>query len=293
MSALTWKFKVLALFSRLVAKPAETLPPAQARAQMRDAMSGPAFINGLAPALASVRDDVVAGVRVRRYLPVAAEPGLLVYFHGGGWVYGDLDTHHIVVAQLAAATRREVVAVDYRLAPEHRYPAALDDAVAVIRALAGPRMVLAGDSAGGNLVAAAANQRVAPIAAQVLVYPATDCVEERPSCAEFARGHVLTLEALRYFRREYVPDAAMRAEPGCSPIRAPSLEGVPPAYLLLAGCDVLRDEGREYAARLVSAGVETHVDEVPGVIHGFFGLQGLGEARSALDRIVAWLEPRW
>lgn len=293
MGGLSWKFKALTLVSRLMAKPFETLPVAQARAQMRDSMKGPAFITGSSPELASVRDELVAGVPVRRYLPLSAEPGLIIYFHGGGWIYGDLDTHHVVVARLAAATRREAIAVDYRLAPEHPYPAALDDAVAVIRALAGPRLVLVGDSAGGNLVAAAANRRVAPIAAQVLVYPVTDCLDERASCAEFAHGHVLTLEAMRYFRREYVPDATRRAEPGCSPIREPSLAGVPPAFLLLAGCDVLRDEGREYAARLSSAGVETRLIEVPGVIHGFFSLQGLVEAREAMDLVVDWLEPRW
>ncbi len=264
---------------------------------MRKTTAGPSFVMGSHAALASVKDEFIAGVKVRRYLPHAAKPGALVYFHGGGWVLGDIDSHDSPARGLSIATQREVISVDYRLAPEHRYPAAVDDSLAVTRALAAQhRVVVVGDSAGGNLAAVVANRCAVdqlPLVAQVLVYPVTDCAAEAPSYERFASGHLLSRESMRYFRAEYVPDEARRHEPDCSPLRAVSLRGVAPSYTLLAGCDVLRDEGRAYAKRLKDEGVESHLDEVPGVLHGFFSLQGLSEAKSATNRVAQWLAPRW
>jgi acetyl esterase len=131
------------------------------------------------------------------------------------------------------------------------------------------------------------------IAAQVLLYPVTDCADEAPSYEAFARGHFLSRETMRFFRREYVPEEARRREPGCSPLRAESVRGVARAYVLLAGCDVLRDEGRAYARKLAGDGVETVLDEVPGVLHGFFSMQGLSEGQGAMQRIARWLEAAW
>jgi acetyl esterase len=247
--------------------------------------------------LASVREEQVAGVKVRRYVPSGAKPGVLVFFHGGGWVLGDLDTHDSPARGLALATGREVVSVDYRLAPEHRYPAAVEDCFAVTKALAAQhRVVVCGDSAGGNLAAVTANKCAAagvPLAAQVLLYPVTDAVTERESHAKFATGFFLTRDTMRGFFDEYVPEVPRRSEPDCSPFHAKSLTGVAPGYVLLASCDVLRDEGHAYANKLQSEGVEVLVDEVPGVIHGFFSLQGLSEGKAAMGRVAQWLAPRW
>ena len=295
--SLKLKWKVIALLSEALGKPTEQSTPAEARAVLRKSTAGPAFIMGNHRKLASVIEGKIAGVKVRHYVPEAAKPGALIYFHGGGWVLGDIDTHDSPARGLSLATGREVVSVDYRLAPEHRYPAAFEDSLAVTRALAAKqRVVVAGDSAGGNLAAVVANrcaQDGVSLSAQVLLYPVTDCAAETPSYEAFAEGHLLSRETMRYFRREYVPEEIRRSEADCSPLRAESLRGVAPGYVLLAGCDVLRDEGRAYARRLQNDGVETVLDEVPGVLHGFFSLQGLGECKAAVTRVAQWLSPRW
>ena len=294
---LTLKWKAIAWVSERLGKPTEKLTPAAARAAMRKSTAGPPFVVGRHAKLASIRDEELVGVKVRRYVPEGAKPGVLVYFHGGGWVVGDVDSHDSPSRALAIATGREVISVDYRLAPEHRYPAAFDDSLAVTKALASQqRVVVAGDSAGGNLSAVVANrcaQEGVSLAAQVLLYPVTDCVAETGSYEEFATGHLLSRETMRYFVREYVPEESRRAEPDCSPARAVSVKGVAPAYVLLAGCDVLRDEGRAYAKKLQADGVDLLLDEVPGVLHGFFSLQGFHEAKSATARLAQWLAPRW
>lgn len=284
----------MAFLSHRLGPPTETVPIERARLGMRKSMKTSAFVSGRRAELASVSDSKVAGVAVRRFVPAAARPGSLVYFHGGGWVQGDVETHDVVCSHLAAATHREVVSVEYRLAPEHRYPAAVDDCVAVTRALATTgKVVVAGDSAGGNLAAVVSLELPREVTAQVLVYPVVDCVAETPSYGYYAEGHLLTRETMRYFRREYVPDEAKRSEVRCSPLRADSLRGQPPTYVLLAQCDVLHDEGVAYAEKLKRDGVEVRLDDVPGTIHGFFSLQGLGPSKAALARVAAWLAPRW
>ena len=291
MSELTLKYRVIAALASVASPATETVSTARARAMMRK--PGPAFLMGRRPKLRAVHDEALAGVKVRRYVPEGVKPGVLLYFHGGGWVIGDVESHDVPASLLAAATQREVLSLDYRLAPEHRYPAALDDCLAVTRALAGQRVVVAGDSAGGGLAASVANACKGALVAQVLLYPVTDCAAETPSYEAYATGHLLSRETMRYFRREYVPDDARRREPGCSPLRATSLSGAAPAYVVTAGCDVLRDEGRAYAKKLVADGVDTCADEVPGVLHGFFNLQGLREGQAVLERVVQWLAPRW
>ena len=293
---LTWTMRSLAVVLRFKGTAPEKVPLEQARAGMRKLAMGPAFIVGTRVPLPSVADETLAGVRVRRYRPADPKPGTLAYFHGGGWVLGDLDTHDLVCRILATGLRREVVAVDYRLAPEHPGPAAADDCEAVTRALLpqGP-VAVGGDSAGGNLAAVVANRLAATstrLAAQALVYPVTDCAVEHPSIAEFAQGPILTRETMRFFHRQYAPDEATRRRPDISPLHAPSLAGVAPAYVMLAECDPLRDEGRAYAKRLGEAGVEGALDEVPGQLHGFMSLQGLRTTRAATDRLVAWLDSR-
>lgn len=268
--------------------PVERAGPEQARRELSNSTRGPRLLVGARPALDAVTDGRVAGVTVRRYRPARAGSGTIAFFHGGGWMLGDLDDYDTLAGTLAAETGHEVVSVAYRRAPEHRYPAALDDCVAVTEALLqSGRVAVVGDSAGGNLAAAVA-QRVR-VAAQVLFYPVLDCANERPSYERYARGHILTAETIRYFRREYVPDADRRREPGASPLLASSLQDCPPAYVALAQCDVLRDEGVAYAERLAASGADVTLDEVPGTVHGFVSLLGLREAKETLRRASTWL----
>lgn len=269
----------------------------EARAALRRTVGGPAAVMGKPAAMEATHDDVVAGVRVRRYTPHARQPGTLVYFHGGGWVVGDLDTHDSIVRALAAATGRSAVSVDYRLAPEHPYPAAVEDCMAVCAALAADpsagRLVIGGDSAGGGLAAVVAQQLPRTVAAQLLIYPVVDCAREAPSYQQFATGPVLTAAAMRHYRTTYVPEPARRSEPLCSPLLADDVSAVAPAYVLLASCDVLRDEGRAYAKRLQQAAVPVYCDEVSGVFHGFINLLGTQEAATAVARMAEWLRPYW
>lgn len=280
--------RLIAVLSEFVAKPVQRIGHLAARVSLAKSARSPAFLMGRRADVARVSDEVVAGVKVRRYVPHDVQPGVIVYFHGGGWVLCDVDTHDHPVSALAAATKREVISVDYRLAPEHRYPAALDDCLAVVGALEGS-VVVAGDSAGGGLAAVVAQRLGEKISAQVLIYPVTDCAAETPSYERYATGHFLSRETMRFYRATYVPEEVQRLEPGCSPLRAQSVKGVARAFVLLAQCDVLHDEGVAYAKKLEGDGVATTVHEVPGVLHGFVNLQGLGVAREAVARIAEWL----
>lgn len=237
-------------------------------------------------------DETIAGVPVRRYRPADARPGAIVYFHGGGWVVGDLDTHDVLCATLAHRTRRELVAVHYRRAPEHPLPAAIDDCDAVTAAIAGAQpVIVAGDSAGGHLAAVVARrraQRSEPLAGQLLVYPVTECGEESDSYRRFGTGHFLTAATMRFFRDAFVPELAHRDHPEASPLRAPSLRTAS-ARVVLASHDVLRDEGHAYAKKLEAEGTEVELDEVEGVLHGFVsGPDPI--ARAAIARSAAWID---
>ena len=229
-------------------------------------------------------------------------PGL-VFFHGGGWVIGDLDTHDVVCRKLADEGRLLVISVDYRLAPEHKFPAAVDDAMAAATWIAdhaselgidAARLLVGGDSAGGNLaavVAISARDGDGPaIAGQLLIYPATDLAMTHPSHREPETSILLTHSVIRWFRDHYLNDAADIHDWRASPARAPTLTGLPPAYVLTAGADPLRDEGDEYASRLKQAGVAVTYRTFPGQFHGFFTMgKLLQQANVAAREIGVWL----
>ncbi len=252
-------------------------------------------------ALPSVEDRGIPGpageIPVRIYRPEAGGTlPALVYFHGGGWVIGSLDTHDASCRELASQTGCVVVSVDYRLAPEHRYPAAAEDCFAAVRWVADhaaelgvdpARLAVGGDSAGGNLsavVSLLARDRSGPaLRFQLLVYPVTDCDFSRPSYLRNASGLLLERDTMLWFWDHYVPDAARRREPHCAPLHAESLAGLPPALVITAEYDPLLDEGEAYVRRLEEAGVPTTCTRYDGMVHGFFAMGMLAQgARDAV-----------
>ncbi len=259
----------------------------------------------------SVADELVntaAGpIAVRVYHPVGATGRLpvVVYLHGGCWIIGDLDTHDADCRSIASRAHCVVVAVHYRLAPEHRFPAAVEDAVAALDWVVGEadrlgadptRLTVAGVSAGGNLAAAAAlaaRDRGGPsLAAQVLVYPITDCDLDRESYRLFGSGYLLTIATMKWSWDLYAGDD--RAHPLASPMRAVDHRGLPAALVMVAECDPLRDEGLAYADVLAAAGVEVTALEVEGQVHAFFSSPGRTESADAAHELVAgWLRQRW
>ncbi len=250
--------------------------------------------------VARVENRTLPGPRgeipVRVYTPEGRAPfPVLVYFHGGGWVIGNLETHDGLCRHLANAAHCVVVSVDYRLAPEHPFPASGEDAYAATRWVAGnaaalggdaKRIAVGGDSAGGNLSAVvslmARDRGGPPIVFQLLVYPATDLPSANMSYRENAEGYFLTAKSMHWFFAHYCganPDAS---DPYLCPLRAKNLGGLPPALVVTAEFDPLRDEGEAYAARLREAGVRTKLTRYPGMIHGFFGMGPLlTQARAA------------
>ena len=225
-------------------------------------------------------------IPVRVYRPGDGPAPVFLYFHGGGWVLGSLTTHHGVCATLARLSGSVVCSVDYRLAPEHRYPAALDDAWAAttwaakhaeeIGGLAGA-LAVGGDSAGGNLAAICALRArdvELPLALQVLVYPVTDADLDTSTYREFADGYFLTRFGMEWFWDHYLPDGD-RFVPDASPLRAADVGGTAPALVITAGFDPLRDEGEAYARRLEEAGVPVTLTRYDGMIHGFYRMPGV------------------
>lgn len=268
--------------------------PAEARAGMRRSV---AIVAAHPRARLDVRDTTADGVPVRLYRPPGPPRPLLVYLHGGGWVQGDLDTHDGLCRRLAAEADRVVLAVDYRLAPEHPFPAGLDDTLTALRWArahasdlgATDRIEVAGDSAGGNLAAAAClvlRDAGEPLPAlQVLVYPGLDQTRALPSHRTFARGFLLTAADIDWFQAHY---AMPLRDPRASPLLAESHAGLPPAVVTTAGFDPLRDEGEAYVERLRAAGVPvTHLDEAT-LVHGYATMDGvLPAADRAVARILA------
>jgi len=227
-------------------------------------------------------------IPVRVYYPfeTAQLPGL-VFFHGGGFVLGGLDGSDRTCRALANGSGCVVISVDYRLAPEHTFPAAADDAFAVTQYVSehaaefgvDPALLaVGGDSAGGNLATVVAlRARDAggpPIAFQLLVYPWVDFTDDSPSAREFAADHFLTAEAMAWFANYYLPPPIDRRQPWVSPMHA-KLDGLPPAFVLTAECDPLRDQGEAFARRLQAAGVQTSVKRYDGMFHPFFSLAGI------------------
>jgi acetyl esterase len=254
------------------------LTPTEARALNE---AGVAAVAGAPTPVASVRDDTIAGVRVRRYDP---RPGTtlptLVYLHGGGWVIGSLDTHDSACRALAARTPCRVVAVDYRLAPEHPFPSGLEDGWAVLQAVAageqGP-VAVGGDSSGGNLAAVLAlraRDAGIPLALQVLIYPVTDADLNTRSYRDYASGHGMSSADMEWFWNHYMGDRD-RFIAEASPLRHKSLVGVAPAFIELSEYDVLHDEGVAYGNRLKEEGVPVEVVEQAGMLHGFIRQAGI------------------
>ncbi|WP_328315867.1 alpha/beta hydrolase [Streptomyces sp. NBC_00388] len=284
--------------------------PLDVAALRRASSAGP--VRGL-PGVARVSDTAAPGppgapsVPVRIYDPdpdgTADGRPLVVFCHGGGWVMCDLDTHDGLCRELASRTGALVMSVDYRRAPEHRFPAALLDTYAVLDWAAGrarelrcdpDRVVVAGDSSGGNLAAAVAltarDSGGPAIAAQLLVYPALDDRLETASATEYATGFFHTTAHMRWYWQQYLGPQGDGADPRASPVRAADPAGLPPALLILPECDPLRDEGIRYAEQLREAGVPAEVRLERGMFHGFLGATGvLPEADAALGAAARWL----
>ena len=242
-------------------------------------------------------------VRVYRPEGAGAFPAL-VYYHGGGWIIGDLDTHDPLCRHFANAAGCVVVVPDYRLAPEHKYPAAADDCYAATKWVAEhgaeigvdrSRIAVGGDSSGGNLaavVALMARDRGGPtLAAQVLIYPVTDHRFDTASYRDNGKGYLLETDLMQLFWDSYLSGDDDGAQPYASPLRAPDVSGVAPAHIITAEFDVLRDEGEAYGKRLQEAGVATRIQRYDGMIHGFvqFGA-AIPQAHDAIADVVAGLK---
>jgi acetyl esterase len=243
-------------------------------------------------------------IPIRLYYPSGDAPfPVMVYFHGGGWVIGDLDTHHAFCHALAKAGNCLVVSVDYRLAPEHRYPSAVEDAYAATRWVAEnveaiqadpDRFAVCGDSAGGHLAAVVsmmARDRKGPrIDLQILIYPITDCSFDTTSYIENKEGYNLTRDLMIWFWNHFLNDESEADDPYVSPLREQNLSGLPQALILTAEYDPLRDEGEAYAKKLQEAGVKVTLSHYPGMIHAFIRMTAqLDKAKEALDEVAGTL----
>jgi len=285
------------------APPIHTLTPTQAREMMK-AM----FVSGPEEPVAHVENRGIPGpqgdIPIRIYTPTGQSPfPILVFFHGGGWVLGDLDTCDAFCRSLANQVGCVVVSVDYRLAPEHPFPAAPEDCYAATRWMAdhaaelngdASRIAVGGDSAGGNLAAIipqmARDRGGPPLVFQLLIYPATDLRMNTPSITENGEGYGLTRQDIIWFLNHYVKSEEEKTNPLASPFLTSDLSGLPPALVITAEFDPLRDEGEAYAKRLKEAGGIVTISRYDGMIHGFVsmasfldrGKQGLQECIAAL-----------
>jgi acetyl esterase len=290
--------RLLALRREAGLRPASELTPAEARTQMRVSSAQRPIVTP--PEACHLEDFDVpverGRIKVRHYSPTAASQGSIVYYHGGGWVLGDLDTFDQLCLKFAVDASCDLFSVDYRLAPEHRFPVAADDAYAALVAVAGRlpsdrKLVVAGDSAGGNLAAVTA-QRTRdgggpPLALQVLIYPITDHDFETPSYrSNGSLGYILRTADMQWFWQHYVPDWDRRANPYASPLRAADFSDLAPALVIVAEYDVLRDEGVAYAERLQAAGVPVELREFMGAVHGFMGMLGSADIATAGAAVV-------
>lgn len=286
----------------------ETLSPLQARAAMAAARKARALV----PLLIHEVRDLELGTEMnhivaRLYRP-NAQPHLplLVFFHGGGWVLGDLESHDILCRRLAVAGETNVLAVDYRLAPENKFPSAIEDAVAAVDwafAHAGElqvnaeRIMVGGDSAGGNLAAVVAHERrnnnKPRLECQILIYPATDLACASPSYQIAEEGLPVLGTTMIWFRDHYLVEPFQKEDWRASPLRAPDFSDLPPAYVLTVGYDPLSDEGRTYARKLLDGGVSVVHRHYPGQIHGFLSMgPELPTTETAIAELGAYMRGR-
>lgn len=294
-------------------KPVEEMTPAEVRAERARNANAMAALWGPIQEVARIENRTIPGpggpipIRVYwsetgRILPV------FVYFHGGGWVFGNMDSVDRPCRALANAAECIVVNVDYRLAPENKFPAAVEDAFAAVQYVAEHagefgadpgRIAVGGDSAGGNLAAVvclkARDQAGPPIAFQLLVYPVTDYDDDSPSLREYGKNHLLTRAMIPYFWGHYVSGPDQAREPHASPLQAKSLEGLPPAMVITAECDPIRDQGEAYARRLRESGVPVTLKRYEGAIHVFFQMAGAIDAgkQAQADAAAALRQALW
>jgi acetyl esterase len=287
--------------------PAHQVSPAQARANNRARPRAPG------PAVARVEDRRIPGpeteIPVRIYTPEGTGPfPALVWFHGGGWVVGDLESADATARHLTRGANCVVVSVDYRLAPEAKFPGPAEDCYAATRWVAQnaasinadpQKIAVGGDSAGGNLAAAvslmARDRGGPPLALQLLVYPVTDRDFSTESYIQNAEGYQLTRDSMVWYWNHYLQSDADAANPYAAPLQAPDLRNLPPALVITAEYDPLRDEGEAYAHRLEAAGVTVTCTRYDGMIHGFFGMsaaidkgkQAIAQASAALKEAFA------
>ena len=299
------KAQIVGEFVKSIRKPGYYPPLPELRQQLRTMVT---LMDEPAPALARIEDIRIPGasgeIPARLY---AASTGAalpcVAYFHGGGWVQGDLETHHGLCARLAKHAGALVVAVDYRLAPENKFPAAVEDCVAAYRWLRAhaselggdpARVAVAGDSAGGNR-SAVVSQLTAPSAptCQALIYPAVDFSYDTESHQAFENGHVIPRDRVQWYSEQYLRDDKDKADLRASPLRAPSLAGQPPAFIVTAGFDPLRDEGKAYGDRLRAAGVDVVYREYTGQIHAFVSLtKAIPQGMAATLEVAEYLRKR-
>ncbi|MBM3490287.1 MAG: alpha/beta hydrolase [Alphaproteobacteria bacterium] len=302
------KAQVVGEFGKQI-RPPHVLPAsaAEAREQMAKLV---ALMDEPPPALARIENLSCPGpagpIALRLYSPTPKGTALplVCYLHGGGWVQGNLESHHGCCGKLAAWANVMVVAIDYRLAPEHKFPAGVEDAVAAVRWLRdnaaslgadGKRLAVAGDSAGGNLAAVVCQQLAAKgepsPQAQVLIYPAVDFAMDLPSHAEMREGYIIPRNRMDWYKGHYLRGEADALDVRASPLLAGSLKGQPPAMIVTAGFDPLRDEGKAYADKLAADGVAVVYREWPGQIHGFTILtRVIPQGNECLREIAGYLK---
>jgi acetyl esterase len=283
--------------------PLESFSPVEARQLAADSLK---LIGGTLEPVRSIENLRIPGpdceIPIRVYTPDAPAPRpALIYFHGGGWVVCDLDTHDVVCTAIANRAGSTVIAVGYRLAPEHKFPAAVIDSYAATAWVAAnaeqlgidaKRISVGGDSAGGNLAAVVSlksrDEKGPAISHQILVYPVTDLSSfSTPSYQEFGEDHYLTKKEMEWFRENYLRNMDDARNPDASPLLARDLSRLPPALIITAECDPLRDEGAAYAKRLIDAGVPVTYTCYAGMIHPFFSLSGaIPQAFGAIQQVA-------
>jgi len=292
--------------AEFVARPGPTFADLDVTA-MRAGIAQRAQSRPPGPDMHLVRDLTVADRPARLYRPAPGSLPVIVYLHGGGWTIGSLQSHDRLCRRLAAGAGAAVLALDYRLAPEHRWPSSVVDTVAALRWVASTPasleavtgvVAVAGDSAGGTLAALAClrlrdEHPEALPDLQVLLYANTDLSGSHPSMTDKANGWGLGAATVRFFNRQWVPDETRWSDPDVSPLHAPDLSGLPPALIVTAEHDPLRDESEAYATRLREAGIKVEVRREPGLIHNFMMLDELSPAcAAAADRVAANLRTR-